>query len=197
MIKVVLIMAGGKSSRFGFSEKAFLKICNKFMIEHVLELAKKLSKFVVISISKNTPKTLEWCKRNNLDCIYTSGIEYSIDLQMLINIIKKKPILVLPIDLPFLRIETMKEFLQEATSIRKPVITLCVDKDFFLKYQNLNSVAEEVKNLDCIPIGISLINDLGFEWYNIIMNKFPDFLNINTWSDVIIAERICKEEFRV
>ncbi|MDP8003237.1 MAG: NTP transferase domain-containing protein, partial [Caldisphaera sp.] len=101
-IPISIIMAGGKGTRFNSSYKPFTKICGKPMIINILEVASYISDFIAIAISENTEKYVDILKNTNALIIYTPGINYSVDLSILLNIIKKRPILILPSDFPFL-----------------------------------------------------------------------------------------------
>ncbi len=51
----IVIMAGGMAKRMGGVEKPLVKICGKPMIEHVLVVARKLTRRVYVATSPNTP----------------------------------------------------------------------------------------------------------------------------------------------
>ena len=192
-IPITLIMAGGRGSRLGFIEKPLLKICNFIVIERISSIAKRLSKIVLITVSKNTPKLKQWCIENNVDCIYTSGVDYVLDLQFSINVIRKRPLLILPGDLPFLNESTLIEFIVMSLVQNSSIITLCVDKDFYTQFYNFDSLDSSLKDFECIPVGISLIKGFDEDWTNVIINRFPDFLNLNTSQDLEFAKRICEK----
>ncbi len=91
---IAIILAGGKSSRLGEGkEKALIKIdrsgsgseTQKRLIDLVVENVRdsKAEGFLV-AISKNTPKTAEYCKSQDYELLETQGKGYHADLRYLL-----------------------------------------------------------------------------------------------------------------
>ena len=91
---IAIILAGGKSSRLGEGkEKALIKIDRsgsgseipKRLIDLVVENVRdsKAEGFLV-AISKNTPKTAEYCKSQDYELLETPGKGYHADLRYLL-----------------------------------------------------------------------------------------------------------------
>ena len=93
-LMIAIILAGGKSSRLGEGkEKALIKIdrsgseseTQKRLIDLVVENVRdsKAEEFLV-AISKNTPKTAEYCKSQDYELLETPGKGYHADLRYLL-----------------------------------------------------------------------------------------------------------------
>lgn len=91
-LMIAIILAGGKSSRLGEGkEKALIKIdrsgseTQKRLIDLVVENVRdsKAEGFLV-AISKNTPKTAEYCKSQDYVLLETPGKGYHADLRYLL-----------------------------------------------------------------------------------------------------------------
>ncbi len=93
-LMIAIILAGGKSSRLGEGkEKALIKIdrsgseseTQKRLIDLVIENVRdsKAEGFLV-AISKNTPKTAEYCKSHDYVLLETPGKGYHADLRYLL-----------------------------------------------------------------------------------------------------------------
>ena len=95
-LMIAIILAGGKSSRLGErKEKALIKIkidrsgsrseTPKRLIDLVVENVRdsKAEGFLV-AISKNTPKTAEYCKSQDYELLETPGKGYHADLRYLL-----------------------------------------------------------------------------------------------------------------
>jgi len=95
-LMIAIILAGGKSSRLGEGkEKALIKIGRsgsgsgsetpKRLIDLVIENVRdsKAEEFLV-AISKNTPKTEEYCKSQDYELLETPGKGYHADLRYLL-----------------------------------------------------------------------------------------------------------------
>jgi len=182
MIKA-LVMAGGSGSRLHMpgAEKPLLKVCGESMIERVVDAVNPLVGEVYVAISKNTLKTAEWVMERGYRLVRTEGMGYPEDLRKALTGLSP-PILILPADLPFINTETLISFLKEALTKEADIVTLIVSRDCFPEGMRKNPS----------PIGISVINGRGSGFENIIMCRYPEFLDIDTRVDFLEALKICK-----
>ena len=173
-IETSIIMAGGKGKRFGSSFKPFTELCGKPMIFNIIDKTRKLFKFNIIAISENVENFLYIIKNKYKDIllVYTTGIDYSIDLKILLDVIKNRPIMVFPSDIPFIKDNMIEEIILSAKEMDIDLITV------------LNKQGE--------PIGISIIkgNNLN-RWTNLKLNE--NLININTINDLNNAKVICND----
>ncbi len=173
-IETAIIMAGGKGKRFGSSFKPFTELCGKPMIFNIIDKTRKLFKYNIIAISENVENFLYILKNKYKDIllIYTTGIDYSIDLKIILDIIRKRPIIIFPSDIPFIENKTIEKIILSAKDIEEDLITI------------LNKQGE--------PIGISIIkgNNLNI-WNNLKLNE--DLININTINDLNNARMMCND----
>lgn len=179
----IVIMAGGRARRLGGVEKPLIRICGKRIIEHVLNEATKISNSIYIAVSPYTFLTKKWCLERNINILMTPGIEYSLDLKVVLEKVRK-PILILPADIPFITVNVLQEFLGRASQLNKSIVTLIVSRKCF---------PQELASLEVSPIGISLFKRNGADWTNINMCKFPELLDIDTLADLKYAKRLCHE----
>ena len=96
---MIIVMAGGKSSRMGM-EKPVLRIGEKPMLLWVYEAASALGESIV-ALSKNTPKTRDLCLREGIRFVETPGKGYVNDVQWLLR--EFGPFLSVSADLPFVK----------------------------------------------------------------------------------------------
>ena len=170
----IVIMAGGKGKRLGKIEKPILKICDKPIIRHVIDEMIKITDEIYVASSPNTPLTTRWCLMNDVDIILTPGRSYSLDLGF---VLKKftKPILFLPADVPFITSDILYEFLNKASEHDKSVITLVVSRECF---------PSELSEPKLSPIGISLFKHDGVDSTDVMMCRFPELFDIDTYDDL-------------
>ena len=179
----IVIMAGGRATRMNYVEKALLKLRGRFMIEYVIDVARKLSSEIYIAPSKHTPLTERWCVEKHIPIVKTLGEGYSKDLKYIASRIGK-PILFLPVDTPFITAELLNRFLAEAWRRKDSLITLVADRSFFPKELQKSPLKS--------PIGISLLKGDDWSWSNIIMDKFPELLDIDTWLELKFSEALLR-----
>jgi len=180
---ISLIMAGGRASRLGGIEKPLLKICGRVIIDVVIDVAKSISKEVYVAISPHTRNVREWVsRRDDVYIVETLGQGYPEDIRYSLNIIGEFPLLTLPADMPFISVDVVKSFIDKALKSNKEVVTL---------------VVKDCNKLRSGPNGIALFKSTGGDWENIDFCIYPDLLDIDTWSDVLEAERICGESMVV
>ncbi|MGC8645239.1 MAG: NTP transferase domain-containing protein [Thermoplasmata archaeon] len=105
-----VVMAGGKSSRFG-KEKLLETVRGKRIIDIVVSnlFASKIGG-VVVAVSSNAPRTLEYCKRYRR--IITPGDGYPEDVKFLLDMFQK-PLLLLNGDSIFVDPGTIRRFISK------------------------------------------------------------------------------------
>ena len=186
-------MAGGKSERIKIKEKHLAKIRGKPMIQRVIEAVSK-SRYVndvYVAVTKNTPRTLKWLKRNKIDFVVTSGRGYEFDV---VEALKARgvPALVVVADLPLISTEAVDNFLRESLSLDYDIITLAVPAQQYLLYgspRSLNVV--KVNNLAAQPIGLSVFKKIECEtWTTILTEMKFEFINVNTVKELSLVKRV-------
>ncbi len=103
-----VVMAGGKSSRYG-KEKLLEVLNGKRVIDIVVgNLSLSSVKKILIAVSPNAPKTLHYCKR--YDYILTPGTGYPEDIKFLLDKLSK-PLLIVNGDSVFVDPVTINSFI--------------------------------------------------------------------------------------
>ncbi|WP_297487115.1 NTP transferase domain-containing protein [Thermococcus sp.] len=96
---MIVILAGGKSSRMG-REKPVLRVGGKPMLLRVYEKASAIGE-TIVALSKNTPKTKELCLRDGIPFVETPGKGYVEDVKWLLR--ELGPFVSVSADLPFVK----------------------------------------------------------------------------------------------
>ena len=173
-----VIMAGGMGSRLGSPSKPLLRICGKTMLERSVAVARDLSKHVVVALSPHTISTVKaLCPELNVDaCIGLPGGGYPGDMLLIADIVRARPLLFLPADMPLLNPPRLMSFIEEAMAMDMGLVTL--------------EAGDEG------PLGISLLIR-GFKpWRSVQQPWGPDLLNVNTADDLAEARRLCRTQHR-
>lgn len=180
-----VIMAGGKASRFGKgSEKALITLAGKNLLEISLDKLKdhRISE-VFVSVSANTPKTLDFCKSNEVPSIMTSGADYHRDIYELLDELGN--FISLNVDCPFVTSENIASLIQAAkdvsisTVVRKDAVPFTVDGQSVFKADN---------GMEYVWLGLNYVT-LSKTTELIQSDNWLGALNINTAADLELAKR--------
>ena len=179
----IVVMAGGRATRMNGVEKALLKLKGKPLIEYVLDVAGELGGEFYVAPSRHTPLTKRWCVERGISMIETMGEGYSRDLRYVASRVDR-PILFLPADTPFITAELLNEFLAEAWRRRESLITLIADRSNFPKELRRDPLKS--------PIGVSLLKGEDWSWSDVVMDRFPELLDIDTWPELRFSEALLR-----
>ena len=194
-----VILAGGKSSRFG-SNKSLSKLANNKLIEHVInKIDTYFSEILVVSndsglvIENKKIKIIEDCIKGYLGPLagVLSAMKYANSFEN-----KFKWIITFPCDTPFFEKLIIEKMIEKTTSPKEKIYFIKDKKQrhniFGLWSTSLESILEEdLKNnfrkvdLWADKIGCNFIE-------KDIQNK-NEFLNINTKEDLELAEKFYKK----
>lgn len=187
---IAIILAGGRSSRFGGVEKPLLEIGDMNLIDYVINAVRNSAiKEFVVAVSKNTPKTTEYCKLQGFNIIHTPGKGYHEDIKALLE---HYPVFVsVASDIPFLTswiidalLKTYKGY-SIIGAIPLSLVHKSIKPSYVFKYRNELLMA----------IGINVVTKSKKSK----IKKFRDPLlaiNINTPQELDFARKIfsCKQD---
>lgn len=191
-----VVLAGGKSQRFG-QDKVEVNLGNKTLIEHTLDKIKFKFEDVIIVSKKTNFKNYKIIN----DCI-EGQLGPLVGVLSAMKWIKKnnKPyewVATFPCDTPFFNIKIIDEFIKFSKT-----------NDGLLYFVKSNKIRHNIFGLWSLKLIEILEKDIiknnyrkvekwadkiGVRIINIEDNKKNFFLNINTKDDLIVAERILKQ----
>ena len=190
-LMIAIILAGGESSRLGEGkEKALIKIdgSGKRLIDLVVESVRESkAEDFLLAITKNTPKTGEYCKLVNYKTIETPGEGYHEDLQFLL--LRYPEFVSIASDIPFLRSKHINAIMDAYLSHRPRIsITGAVPLNIVPKNITPGYVFEhEGKKL--VSCGINVVtsseNSIPF-----VFNEPLLAINVNTSDDLSVVKRM-------
>ena len=194
---IAIILAGGKSSRLGEGkEKALIKIdrsgseseTQKRLIDLVVENVRdsKAEEFLV-AISKNTPKTAEYCKSQDYVLLETPGKGYHVDLRYLLA--RYPEFVSVACDIAFLKpahINSIIDFYIHNDSGGGNSITGAVPQDIIPPYV-VPSYVFEHDGRKLVAVGLNIVTK-GRKSLPFVFNDPLLAININTPRDLEIVK---------
>ncbi|WP_099210910.1 NTP transferase domain-containing protein [Thermococcus henrietii] len=173
---MIVIMAGGRSSRMG-REKPVLKVGGVPMLLRVYSEAEKVGE-TVVALSKSTPKTRELCLREGIPFVETPGNGYVEDVKWLLR--KFGPFISVSADLPFVKANDIARI--SGAFDRKTSLTGVLP---------LKLVPKDVKPVVYRGYAIVGLNAVGTEGERFFELRNPLLaLNVNTPEELKLAEKI-------
>ncbi len=164
---IVVVMAGGKGSRFGHVEKPMINLAGIPLIDHVMRPLLAYGLKTVIAVSSNTQDTARHCKSSNYEVVMTDGNDYHEDLCYLTDLFGV--ILTVVSDIPFLTQAHIKAILDSDRG-GDSVVACTMDRD------------------ELMPFGLNIV-DGPRDRYLLFDNDFVE-INVNTQDDLDFAEQI-------
>jgi len=205
-LMIAIILAGGKSSRLGEGkEKALIKIdrsgseTQKRLIDLVVENVRdsKAEGFLV-AISKNTPKTAEYCKSQDYELLETPGKGYHADLRYLLA--HYPEFVSVACDIAFLKPEHINSiidfYIHNDSGIGNSTctsITGAVPQDIIPPYV-VPSYVFEHDGRELVAVGLNIVTK-GRKNLPFVFNDPLLAININTPRDLEIVKVTRKNNF--
>lgn len=191
-----LIMAGGKGSRMDLEgEKPLIIINKKPMIKYIIDVLNNSQKIedIIVATSKNTPKTTEYLKNNNIETIITPGEDYVYDLGLILSNFNESDILLtVTADLPLITEEIINDVLIEYEKSSKPAMSVMIPAEIFEEYGlKPTSVLDNL-----VPSGLNILRGINKTQNEevLIIPKIELALNINTCEDIKLLKEIMGDD---
>ena len=194
-----VILAGGKSSRFG-SNKSLSKLANNKLIEHVInKIDKYFPEILVVSndsglkIENQKIKIIKDCIKGYLGPLVgvLSAMKYANSFEN-----KFKWIITFPCDTPFFEKLIVEQMIEKATSPKEKIYFVKDKKQrhniFGLWSTSLEKVLEEDLNNNFRKVDL-WADKIGCNFIEKDIQNENEFLNINTKKDLELAEKIYKK----
>ena len=194
-----VILAGGKSSRFG-SNKSLSKLANNKLIEHVInKIDTYFSEILVVSndsglvIENKKIKIIEDCIKGYLGPLagVLSAMKYANSFEN-----KFKWIITFPCDTPFFEKLIIEKMIEKTTSPKEKIYFIKDKKQrhniFGLWSTSLESILEEDLNNNFRKVDL-WADKIGCNFIEKDIQNKNEFLNINTKEDLELAEKFYKK----
>jgi adenosylcobinamide-phosphate guanylyltransferase len=201
---VALIMAGGRSKRFGGDvEKPMVKFMGKPLIRRVIDAtkeSKKISETYVV-VTSYSPKTAREAAEASVKVIETRGRGYHTDLQQAVQEANLTgPILIISSDLPLLNGKFLDEIIGKYEEAGKPALTVLVPEEAFRKYGISAVSLYKHEGKTYAVSGINIIDGRQvMEWQEqeVVVSSRPEAIfNVNSLQDLESAKNYLLRNIR-
>ena len=175
---MIIIMAGGRSSRMG-KEKPVLEVGGVPMLLRVYREAEKVGE-TLVALSGNAPKTRELCLREGIPFVETPGKGYVEDVKWLLH--EFGPFLSVSADLPFVKasdIARISGAFDGKTSLTGVLPLKLVPKDL-----------KPVVYRGYAIVGLNAVGTKGERFFELSNPLLA--LNVNTRGELKLADKIAR-----
>lgn len=203
---IALVMCGGKGIRlrhFKSIEKPLLDLKGKAMIEYVLDAlvySQKFRRIIAVSspFSSKTTTFLyyhPYYSNGLIEVMETEGVSYSEDLSFILNKLKQDRVLTVSADLPLLNSNIVDQIVIHNIP-RFSCASIILEKHFVENIGITPSVIVNIGAQQYCHSGIIIFNSPKFKEcqnikeYFILMNKREIAVNVNTFKELQLAERL-------
>jgi adenosylcobinamide-phosphate guanylyltransferase len=192
-----LLMAGGRGRRLKAQcEKPLLKVCGKPMIQWVLESLKGARKVddVIVVVSKHTPKTAEFVRKQALKVFQSPGKGFCYDAKYAIKRLMLGTVLIICADLPLIPSEFIDKVVTHYEQCEKPALAVMASLEIYAKSGLSAGYVFNVKGRSLVPIGINVVDgkrirEKKLEEEILVVDDVKVAVNVNTHEDIRIAKQ--------
>ena len=190
-----VILAGGKSSRFG-SNKSLSNLSNLKLIEHIInKISKYFSEILIVSndskliLDSSNIKIIKDCKRGQLGPLIgvLSAMKYANQKK------KYNWVITFPCDTPFFDETIIEKMIQKASSKNEKIFLIKDKKQkhniFGIWSTSLEKTLELDLNNNFRKVDL-WADKIGCSYIEKDIKKENEFLNINTKEDLELAEKM-------
>jgi adenosylcobinamide-phosphate guanylyltransferase len=189
---VALIMAGGRSRRFGGKiEKPVVKFMDKSLIRRVIEATKESKRIAetYVAVTSRSPKTEKEVANAFVKVVKTDGQGYHADLKQAVQKANLNcPVLAISSDLPLLNGEFLDEIIDRYIGSGKPALTVLVPEEALREYGISAFSPYEFEGRTYAVSGINIIDGsriLEEQEQEVLISQRPEAIfNVNSSKDL-------------
>ena len=176
---IAYVMAGGKGTRMGNTEKPLILVCGKPIIERIVDAIDRcdaISDFFVV-VTETSEFTSRFAKGKGWKCVFTEGRGYLADAWQALQETSQETGVFVSSDLPFLTSHILKRFIDE----------------FRVHGAKVGGVYRILEEGGVSPVGINILRipPLPAAEFRYFTSGLY-LLNINASQDVYTAKRVCE-----
>ncbi len=187
-------MAGGRGSRLQMGEKGLVRLCDRPLIEYVLDTLENSGFEPVVITTPRSPYTANYCRVRGIDQICTEGVGYVEDLVEAVDILGEKgPVLIVCADIPGLRPEHLDHILSNYEASGNSACSVWIPSSLVPVQGCMQSYTREISGVEAVPAGLNILLGSAItreqdELCILIDDPLLSF-NINNQAELIAAEK--------
>ena len=186
-------MAGGRATRLQMGEKGLVRLCNRPLIDYVLDAVGKAGLTPIVITTPKTPYTANYCRMQGIEQICTSGAGYVEDIIEAVSCLEEEgPVLILCADIPGMRSEHLDYILSRYYAGSFPACSVWIPADLRPTPGDKTGFMQMVEGVIAFPVGINIL--LGSriaeeqEEMRILLSDHSLAFNVNTPPELSRAE---------
>jgi len=191
---LVLILAGGIGSRLNMGEKPLVQVCDKPMIEYVIEAFPACEHRIVVVGSPKTPFTRNWCRAHGIDVYPAAGLGYVEDIvEAVTGMGEDGPVITSVSDIPCITADIVGRVTDAYIESGTPALSTWVPASLCRGSALRCSYRELIGGVSACPAGLNILQgDLieeEQEERRLLLEEPALALNVNTRDDLALAAR--------
>jgi adenosylcobinamide-phosphate guanylyltransferase len=186
-------MAGGRGKRLQMGEKGLVRLCDRPLIDYVINALEEAEFELVVVTTPLTPYTANYCRVRGIDQICTEGNGYVEDIIEAVDILNEVgPILIACVDIPGLTRYHLEYIISNYKTGKKPACSIWIPSHLFEKQGCIFQYSQKISGVQAVPAGLNILLgdaiDQEQEELCIMIEDPALAFNINTRSELKAAE---------
>jgi len=192
---LALIVAGGRGTRLNRGEKPLLRICDRPMIEFIIDAFDAAGLEPIALLSPSVPQTGNWCRAHGITTFRAEGAGYVEDVTECIRALDiTEPVVTSVSDIPGITPEIISSVLDAYRVAGTDACSVWVPAARVVERRATPAYVQQLKGVDAVPCGLNIVHGAKVgqaqEEAMILMDSPRLAVNVNTPEDILAAERV-------
>ncbi|WFN35053.1 NTP transferase domain-containing protein [Methanogenium sp. S4BF] len=194
---LALIVAGGRGTRLNMGEKPLVRICDRPMIEYVIDAFCAAGIEPVAVLSSAVPQTGNWCRAHGISTFRAEGAGYVEDITECIAMLDiTEPVFTSVSDIPGLTPDVVAAVLDTYRTAGTDACSVWVPAVLCRRNSAAPAYVQQIHGIDAVPCGINILNGAknGEEQEEtaVLIESPRIAVNVNTPEDIAEAEQVLR-----
>lgn len=192
---LALIVAGGRGTRLNRGEKPLLRVCDRPMIEFIIDAFDAAGVEPVALLSPSVPQTGNWCRAHGITTFRAGGAGYVEDVMECIRALEiAEPVVTSVSDIPCITSEIITSVLDAYRKAGTDACSVWVPAARVVERGATPAYVQQVDGVDAVPSGLNIVHGAKVgqaqEETMLLMDSVRLAVNVNTPEDIPAAENV-------